>query len=66
MVGDSNDASIFPYKLLLTSTQVSRPYKSFTNGASADMKFSKTKLSQMIQFGKFFGIGEAMLRTQTE
>ena len=37
--GDSNDEKNFPYKLLLTNTQVSRLLKAFANGSSANIKF---------------------------
>ena len=32
VVGDSDDETNFPYKLLLTNTQVSRPHRVFANG----------------------------------
>ena len=41
---------IFPYKLLLTDTQVSRILKAFANSLLADAKFLKTQLSKMVQF----------------
>ena len=43
MVGDSNDGTNIPHKLL-TDTQVSRLRKAFANGSSANIKLSKTKL----------------------
>ena len=49
-VGDLNDGTNFSHKLL-TDTQVSRLRKSFANGLSANIKFSKTQLSKMIQSG---------------
>ena len=49
--GDSNDETNFPHKLLLTYTQVLRLRKSFANGSSANIKFSKTQLSKMVQLG---------------
>ena len=42
MIGDSNDESNFPHKLLLTKRQVPNIRKAFTNNTSADIKFSKT------------------------
>ena len=38
-VGESNDETSFPYKLLLTNTQVSKIHKAFANGSSANIKF---------------------------
>ena len=51
LIRNSNDKTNFPHKLLLTDTQVSKVRKVFTNGPSANMKFSKTQLPKMIQSG---------------
>ena len=51
MIGDSNDKTNFPHELLLTHRQVC---KAFANNSSVDIKFSKTRLSKMIQSGGFF------------
>ena len=48
MIGDSTDENNFPHKLLLTDTQSSRMCKAFANGSSANLKFSKTQLSNML------------------
>ena len=53
MVGD--DETNFPYKLLLTNTQVTNLRKAFANHSSTDIKLSKTQLSKMIQSGGFLG-----------
>ena len=53
MVGSSNDEANFTHKLLLANTQISRLCKGFANGSSANIKFSKTQLSKMIQSGGF-------------
>ena len=53
MIGDSNDEANFPLELLLTDRQVSSIRKAFSNNSSADIKFSKTQLSKMIQSGGF-------------
>ena len=37
VVGDFENQANFPYKLLLTNTQVSRLHKACTNGSSANM-----------------------------
>ena len=53
MIGNSNDETNFLYKILLTDTQVSKICKAFANDSSANIKFSKIKLSKMIQSGGF-------------
>ena len=55
MIGDSNDETNFPHELLLTDRQVSSICKAFSNNSSANIKFSKTQLSKMIQSGGFLG-----------
>ena len=55
MIGESNDESNFPHKLLLTNSQVSNIRKAFANNTSTDIKFSKPQLSKMVQSGGFFG-----------
>ena len=58
MIGCSNDETNFPhsnFKLLLTDTQVSKTRKNFANSSSANIKFSKTQLSKMIQSGGLLG-----------
>ena len=40
-------------KLLLTDTQVSKIRKAFANRSSANIKFSKTHLSKMVQSSGF-------------
>ena len=51
VVGDSNDENNFPYKLLLTNTQVSKILKAFANGLSAKIKLSKTELQKILKSG---------------
>ena len=53
MVGD--DETNFPHKLLLTNRQVVNLCKTFENHSSANIKLSKTQLSNMIQSGGFLG-----------
>ena len=55
MVGNSNDNTNFPHKLLLTNRQVSNILKAFANNLSTDGKFSKTQLLKMSQSGGFLG-----------
>ena len=53
VVGDSNDQNNFPYKLLLTNTQVSRLRKAFANNSSVNTKLSKIQLHKIRQSGGF-------------
>ena len=53
VIGNSNDETNFPHKLLLTDTQVKKTRNAFANGSSANIKFSKTQLSKIIQSGWF-------------
>ena len=55
MVGNSNDNTNFPHKLLLTDRQVANIRKVFSNNLSTDAKFSKTQLLKMMQSGGFLG-----------
>ena len=55
MIGDSTDQTNFPHELLLTDRQVSSIRKAFANNSFADIKFSKARLSKMIQLGGFLG-----------
>ena len=55
MIGDSNDQTNFLHELLLADRQVSSIRKAFWNNSSANIKFSKTHLSKMIQSGGFLG-----------
>ena len=53
--GDFNDKNNFSHKLLITNTQVSKLFKAFANGSSANTKLSKTQLHQIGQSGGFLG-----------
>ena len=55
MVGNSDDETNFPHKLLLTNRQVANLRKAFANYLSTDMKLSKTQLSKMMQLGGILG-----------
>ena len=48
MIGNSDNETNFPHKLLLTSRQVANICKVFKNYFSTDTKLSKTQLSKMI------------------
>ena len=49
MIGD--DQTNFSHRLLLTDRQVASVCKAFTNRSSANITFSKTQLSKVIQSG---------------
>ena len=51
--GDSTDENIFPHKLLLTNTKISRFCKAFVNSSSANIKLSKTQFHKIRQSGGF-------------
>ena len=55
VVGDSNEESNFPHKLLLTNTWVPKLCKAFTNISSANIKLSKTQLHKIVQSGRSLG-----------
>ena len=55
MIGNPDDETNFPHKLLLTNRQVANLRKAFANHASIDIKLSKTQLSNMIQLAGFLG-----------
>ena len=50
MIENYFDETNFSHKLLLTDTHV---FRAFTNGSSANIKFSKTHLSKMIKSGEY-------------
>ena len=49
IIGNSDDETNFPHKLLLSNRQVANICKAFANKSSANIKLSKTQLSKMIQ-----------------
>ena len=55
MIGNSDDETNFPHKLLLTNRQVANLRRAFANHTSTDIRLSKTELSKMIQSGVFLG-----------
>ena len=56
LIRSSNDVSNFPHILLLTDIKVSKIRKVFANGSSANINFSKTLLSKIVQSGGFMGL----------
>ena len=55
MIGNSNDETNFPNKLLLTNREVWRFCKTFAKNLSINKRLSKTQLSRMVQSGEFLG-----------
>ena len=55
MIGNSDDETNFPHRLLLTNRQVTTLRKAFANITSTDIKLPKTQLFNMIQLGGYFG-----------
>ena len=51
MVGNSNNETNFPHKLLLTNRQILSLRKTFANHTSVDIKLSKTQLTKMQKGG---------------
>ena len=52
MIGSSNAETNFPHKWLFADTQVSNIRKAFTNGPPANIKFSKTQFSKIVESGR--------------
>ena len=55
MIGNSDDETNLPHKLLLIKRQVANLRKAFANHKSTDIKLPKTQLSKMMQLGGFLG-----------
>ena len=55
MVGNSDDETNFPHKLLLTNRHVANLRRAFAKHISTDIELSKTQLSKMIHSGGFLG-----------
>ena len=53
MIGNSDDETSFPHKLLPANRQVANLRKAFANYSSADIKLSETQLHKMVQSGGF-------------
>ena len=54
-MGNSDDETNCPHKLLITDRQVSHLRNAFSNNSSTDIKLSKTQLFKTIQSGGFLG-----------
>ena len=55
VIGNSDDETNFPHKLLLINRQVADLRRAFANYSSTDVKLSNTQLSKMIKSGGFLG-----------
>ena len=55
IIGNSQDETNFPHKLLLINRKFANLRKAFANHTSTDIKLSQTQLSKMIQSGGFLG-----------
>ena len=53
MIGEYNNETNFPHKLLLTDRHVSKFHKTFANNSSVDIKLSKTQISKRAQSREF-------------
>ena len=51
MIGNSDDETNFPHKLLLTNRQVANLRKAFPNHTSTDIKLSRAQLKKMQKGG---------------
>ena len=55
VIGNSNDETNFPQRLLSINTQVSSFCQAVANNSSANIKLSKTRLHKIGQSGGFLG-----------
>ena len=55
MIGNLDDETNFPHKLLLTNKQDANICRAFAKHTSTDIKLSKTQLSKMVKSGGFLG-----------
>ena len=55
MIGNCNDETNFPHKLLLTDKQAENIRTAFANNLSTDIKRAKTLLSKIVQSDRFLG-----------
>ena len=64
MVGNSDDETNFPRKLLLTNKSIVKLHKGLANYYWTDIKLPKTQLSKIIQPGRFLGrLRDPLLKT---
>ena len=65
MVGSSNNGNHFPKKSFLVNTQILRLCKTFGNGSLANIEFSKTQMSEIIQPQRFIELVDRMFEPAT-
>ena len=63
MIGNSDDETNFPHKLLLTDRQIANLRKAFANHTSTDIKLSKAQLTKM-QKGEFLRFLAPLLKSR--
>ena len=63
MIGNSDDETNFPHKLLLTNRQAANLRKAFANHTSTDIKLSKAQLTKM-QKGGFLRFLAPLLKSR--
>ena len=54
MIGNSDDETNFPHKLLLTNRQAVNLRKAFAKHTSTDIRLSNTQLSKMVDLLDFW------------
>ena len=57
MIGNSDDETNFPHKLLLTNREVANLRKAFANHTSTDIKLSKAQLTKMQKLNHWVCLG---------
>ena len=62
MIGNSDDETYFPQKLLLTYRQIRNCHEAFSSSSSADIKLSKAHLTKM-QKGRFLRFLAPLLKS---
>ena len=63
MIGNSDDETNFPHKLLLTDRQIANLRKAFANHTSTDIKLSKAQLTKM-EKGEFLRFLAPLLKSR--
>ena len=63
MIGNSDDETNFPHKLLLTNRQVANLRKAFANNTSIHIKLSKAQLTKM-EKGRFLRFLAPLLKSR--
>ena len=61
MIGNENDETNFPHKLLLANKQVTSLCTAFATNLSINVKLSKTQLFNIVQSGRLVGEPRGLL-----